>query len=204
VKNNGLIAPADPEFYIPWKDDPETYVRRACVTFRTPLSPAAVVPWTLTEIAGLDPTVPVEFATMEARVGKLTQRPRFDAILLSLFAGIGVVLAALGIYGVVSFFVSQRTQEIGVRMALGATPRRILRMVLLNVAHWTVGGALLGLLGAWFCARLLQSLLFEVRAHDPGLFALALLILLTVASFAAWVPARRAARVDPMVALRYE
>jgi putative ABC transport system permease protein len=204
VKNNGLIAPADPEFYIPWKNDPETYVRRAYVTFRTPLSPAAVVPWTRTEIAGLDPTVPVEFATMEARVGKLTQRPRFDAILLSLFAGIGVVLAALGIYGVVSFFVSQRTQEIGVRMALGATPRSILRMVLLNVARWTVGGALLGLLGAWFCARLLQSLLFEVRAHDPVLLALALLILLTVAFFAAWVPARKAARVDPMTALRYE
>jgi predicted lysophospholipase L1 biosynthesis ABC-type transport system permease subunit len=204
VKNNGLIAPADPEFYIPWKNDPETYVRRAYVTFRTPLSPAAVVPWTRTEFAGLDPAVPVEFATMEARVGKLTQRPRFDAILLSLFAGIGVVLAALGIYGVVSFFVSQRTQEIAVRMALGATPRSILRMVLLNVARWTLGGALLGLLGAWFCARLLQSLLFEVRAHDPVLLALALLILLTVAFFAAWVPARRAARVDPMVALRYE
>lgn len=204
VKNNGLIAPADPEFYIPWKDDPETYVRRACVTFRTPLSPAAVAPWTRTEIAGLDPTVPIEFATMEARVGKLTERPRFDAILLALFAGIGVVLAALGIYGVVSFFVSQRTQEIGVRMALGATARWILRMVLLNVAHWTVGGALLGLLGAWFCARLLQSLLFEVHAHDPVLFVMALLILLTVAFFAAWVPARRAARVDPMVALRYE
>ena len=204
VKNNGLIAPADPEFYIPWKNDPETYVRRAYVTFRTPLSPAAVVPWTRTEIAGLDPTVPVEFATMEARVGKLTQRPRFDAILLSLFAGIGVVLAALGIYGVVSFFVSQRTQEIGVRMALGATPRSILRMVLLNVARWTLGGALLGLLGAWLCARLLQSLLFAVRAHDPELLALALLILLTVAFFAAWVPARRAACVDPIVALRYD
>jgi putative ABC transport system permease protein len=79
-----------------------------------------------------------------------------------------------------------------------------LRMVLLNVARWTIGGALLGLLGAWFCARLLQSLLFEVRAHDPVLLALALLILLTVAFFAAWVPARRAACVDPMVALRYE
>jgi putative ABC transport system permease protein len=204
VKNNGLIAAADPEFYIPWKNDPETYVRRGYATFRTPLSPAAVVPWTRTEIIGLDPTVPVEFATMEGRVSKLTQRPRFDAILLSLFAGIAVVLAALGIYGVVSFFVSQRTQEIGVRMALGATPRSILRMVLLNAARWTVGGALLGLLGAWFSARLLQSLLFEVHAHDPLLLALALVILLTVGFFAAWVPARRAARVDPMVALRYE
>ena len=204
VKNNGLIAPADPEFYIPWKNDPETYVRHAHVTFRTSLSPSAVVPWIRTEIAGLDPTVPVEFSTMQARVGKQTERPRFDAILLSLFAGIGVVLAALGIYGVVSFFVTQRTQEIGVRMALGATPRRILGMVLLNLTRWTLAGATLGLLGAWFCARLLQSLLFEVHVHDPILLTLSLLILLAVAFLAAWVPARRAARVDPMVALRYE
>src|SRR6516164_208591 len=204
VKNNGLIAPADPEFYIPWKNDPEAYVRHAHMTFRTSLSPSAVVPWIRTEIAGLDPTVPVEFSTMQARVGKLTEQPRFDAILLSLFAGIGVVLAALGFYGVVSFFVSQRTQEIAVRMALGATPRRILGMVLLNLGRWTLAGATLGLLGAWFCARLLQSLLFEVHAHDPRLLTLSLLILLAVAFLAAWVPARRAARVDPMVALRYE
>ena len=204
VKNNGLVAPADPEFYLPWKNDPQGYVRRAHVTFRTSLDPAAVVPWIRTEIAGLDPTVPVEFATMQVRVGRLTERPRFDAILLSLFAGIAVVLAALGVYGVVSFFVSQRTQEIGVRMALGATPRGILRMVLLNVWRWTLAGAALGLLVAWFCARLLESLLFEVRAHDPVLLAISLLILLAVAFFAAWVPAQRAARVDPMVALRYE
>jgi len=104
----------------------------------------------------------------------------------------------------VSFFVSQRTQEIAVRMALGATPRGVLRMVLLNVARWTLAGAVVGLLGAWFCARLLESLLFEVRAHDPVLLAMSLLILLAVAFFAALLPAQRAARVDPMVALRYE
>jgi ABC-type antimicrobial peptide transport system permease subunit len=89
-------------------------------------------------------------------------------------------------------------------MALGATPQRILKMVMLNVARWTTAGAMLGLVGSWFCARLLQSLLFEVRAHDPLPLAAALLILLAVAIFAAWIPARRAARVDPMVALRYE
>jgi putative ABC transport system permease protein len=204
VRNDGLIADSNPEFYFPWKADPESYVRRAFVTFRTPLNPATLVPIVRAEIAGLDPTVPVEFATMNARVARLTQRPRFDAILLSLFAGIGVVLAALGIYGVVSFFVSQRTQEIGVRMALGATPQSILRMILLNVARWTAAGAVVGILGSWLCARLLQSLLFGVGAHDPKLLALSLLILLAVASFAAWLPARRATHVDPMVALRYE
>jgi putative ABC transport system permease protein len=105
---------------------------------------------------------------------------------------------------VVSFFVSQRTQEIGVRMALGCTPWSISKMVLFNVAQWTVAGAALGILGSWFCARLLQSLLFHVRPHDPALLFTALLILLAVAFLAAWIPARRAARVDPMVALRYE
>jgi putative ABC transport system permease protein len=204
VKNNGLTADPDPEFYFPWKDDPEAYVGRSYVTFLTPLNPATVTAWIRSEIAALDPNLPVEFTTMAARVNKLTEGPRFNAVLLTLFAGIAVVLAGLGIYGVVSFFVSQRTQEIGVRMALGATPHSISSMVLLNVARWTAAGAALGLLGSWFCARLLQSLLFEVRPHDPTLLILALLILLAVAFFAAWFPTRRATRIDPMVALRYE
>jgi ABC-type antimicrobial peptide transport system permease subunit len=115
-----------------------------------------------------------------------------------------VLLAAIGIYGVVGFLVAQQTREIGVRMALGASPQGILKMVLSNIARWTVRGAALGLLGAWFCARLLESLLFEVRAHDPFLLGSALGVLLAVAFFAAWIPARRAMRVDPIVALRYE
>lgn len=204
VKNNGLVADADPEFYIPWKDDPEVYVRRSYVTFVASLDPATVLPWVRSEISDLDPTLPFEFSTMTARIGKLTERPRFDASLLALFAGIAVLLAALGIYGVVSFFVSQRTHEIGVRLALGATHLSISKMVLFNVARGTVVGAALGILGSWFCARLLQSLLFQVRPHDPALLLTALLILVAAAFLAAWIPARRAARVDPMVALRYE
>lgn len=204
VKNNGLTTLADPEFYITWKNDPETYIRRSYLILRTPISAATLVPWVRTEVANLDATAPVEFSTMSQRVGKLTQRPRFDAMLLSLFAGIGVLLAALGIYGVVAFFVQQRTSEIGVRMALGATPRNILTMVLSNVARWTAGGAVLGLFGAWFGTRLLQSLLFQVRAHDPSLLALAVCALFAAAFLAAWIPTRRAMRVDPMIALRYE
>ncbi len=204
VKNDGLIPGSGPEFYIPWKADPESYVRRAYLTFRTPLSPATLIPIARAGIAEIDSTVPVEFATMDGRVARLTQRPRFNAFLLSLFAGIGVILAALGMYGVVSFFVSQRTQEIGVRMALGATPQGILRMILLNMARWIAAGTAVGLLGSWFCARLLQSLLFGVGPHDPKLLAGSLLTLLAVAFFAVWIPARRATRVDPMIALRYE
>ena len=204
VKNNGLTANADPEFYIPWKNDPGTDTSQGYVTFRTSLSPTTVVPWARTQIAELDPNMPVEFSTMTARIGQLTERPRFEATLLSFFALIAVALAALGIYGVVSFFVAQRTQEIGVRMALGAQPSGILRMVLESVTGWTIAGSLVGLLSSWFCVRLLQSLVFQVRLRDPLLFSLAFLVLLLAAFLAAWIPARRAARVDPLVALRYE
>jgi len=204
VKNDGLLASPGPEFYVPWKNDPQTWVRRSYVIFRTPVSTATLVPWVRGEITALDATVPVEFSTMNERVSKLTQRQRFDAVLVSLFAGIAVLLAALGIYGVVSFFVLQRTQEIGVRLALGATPAAVMKLVFANVARWTLAGALLGLSGAWFCARAVESLLFEVQVHDPLLLGLALVVLLAAAFLAAWFPARRAMRVDPMVALRYE
>ena len=204
VKNGGLTAAADPEFYLPWKPEPEGYFRRGHLIIRTPLNPQALARWVRSEVAAVDPTVPVTIETMSQRVGKLADRPRFNAILLSIFAAMGVLLAAIGMYGVVGFLVAQQTREIGVRMALGATPQDILRLVLSSVARWTISGAALGLLGAWLCSRLLESLLFQVRAHDPLLLGLALLILVTAAFLAAWLPARRAMRVDPMVALRYE
>jgi len=204
VKNSGVAEPADSEYYVPWKADNEGYFRTGYVIIRTPMNPLAIATWVRTETATLDATIPVEINTLSQRVSKLADRPRFDAMLISLFAAIGVLLAAIGIYGVVGFIVAQQTREIGIRMALGATPRTIQKMVLSNVARWTTAGAGLGLLGAWFCAKLLASLLFEVRAHDPILLGMTLLFLLAVAFFAAWVPARRAARVDPLIALRYE
>jgi putative ABC transport system permease protein len=204
VKNDGLISAGGPEFYIPWKQESEGYYRMAHLILRTPVNLQAVAGWVRSEVASIDSTVPVTIEAMGLRIGKLSQRPRFNALLLSLFAGMGVLLAAIGIYGVVSFLVTQQTREIGVRMALGATPRGILKMILTNVARWTIAGTALGLLAAWFGAKLLESLLFEVRAHDPLLLALALSLLLAVALLAAWLPACRAMRVDPMIALRYE
>jgi putative ABC transport system permease protein len=204
VKNNGLAAPADPEFYIPWKNELDGYFRSGHVIVQSAINAEAVARWIRSETAAIDPTVPVTIEGMNTRVGKLVQRPRFTAVLLSLFAGIGVLLAGIGIYGVVGFLVAQQTREIGIRIALGATPQSILKMVLSNIVRWTVAGAALGLLGAWLCSRLLESLLFEVRAHDPFLLALALLFLVVVVILAAWLPARRAMRVDPVVALRYE
>jgi putative ABC transport system permease protein len=164
VKNNGLAAAPDPEFYVPWKNEVDGYFRSAHVIVQSAINPQAVAQWIRSETAAIDPTVPVTVEGMAARVGKLAQRPRFTAVLLSLFAGMGVLLAAIGIYGVVGFLIAQQTREIGIRIALGATP----------------------------------------RAHDPFLLGSALFVLLAVAFFAAWIPARRAMRVDPVVALRYE
>jgi putative ABC transport system permease protein len=204
VKNNGLAAPADPEFYIPWKNEPGGYFRSGHFIVQSAINSEAIARWIRSETAAIDPTVPVTIEGMNTRVGKLAQRPRFTAVLLSLFACMGVLLAGIGIYGVVGFLVAQQTREIGIRIALGATSRNVLTMVLLNMVRWTVAGAALGLLGSWLSSRFLESLLFQVRAHDPFLLASALFVLLAVAFFAAWIPAQRAMRVDPIVALRYE
>jgi len=115
-----------------------------------------------------------------------------------------MVIGGIVIMNIMLASVTERTREIGVRMALGATRQGILKMVLSGVLRWTTAGAVLGLLGAWFCSRLLESLLFEVRVHDPMMLGVALLVLLAAAFLAAWIPARRAMRVDPLVALRYE
>jgi putative ABC transport system permease protein len=204
VKNNGLAAPADPEFYLPWRNEPAGYYRSAHLTVQSAINAQAIAQWIRSETAAIDPTVPVTIEGMQTRIGKLAQRPRFTAVLLSLFAGMGVLLAGIGIYGVVGFLVAQQTREIGIRIALGATPQVVLKLILSSMLRWTVAGAALGLLGAWFCSRLLESLLFDVHAHDPILLLSALFLLLAVAFLAAWIPARRAMRVDPVVALRYE
>jgi len=204
VRNNGPQFPADPEFYLPWKKDPLIATDSAFVLLRTELTPKPVAAWVRSETAQLDSALPVSIETLSQRVSKLTQGQKFNALLLSLFALIAVGLAAIGLYGVVAFLVTQRVREIGVRMALGATPPEILRMILSHVARWTVAGAALGLAGSWFATRLLVSLLFEVAPHDPALLTCALLILLLATFLAAWIPARRAMRVDPLVALRYE
>jgi len=204
VKNNGLAAQADPEYYIPWKADEEGYFREGYVVIRTPMNAKTVAEWLRTETTALDPALPISIQTLSERVGKLAQRPRFNAALLTFFAVLGVLLAAIGIYGVVGYLVAQRTQEIGIRMALGAMPQSILRMVLLHFLRWTAAGALLGLLASWYATRLLRSLLFNVHAHDPSLLACALIVLMAAAFLAAWIPARRATRIDPLAALRYE
>ncbi len=213
VKNLGPMRPSEPEYYILRRhvsdetsqiQEPPMGWRQAKVAIRTSVNPKVMEGWIKREFAALDPALPVTLGSMRQRVGRLVDRPRFNAFLLSLFAGMGVLLAAIGLYGVMAFLVGQRTQEIGVRMALGATPRMIAKLVLSRAAAWTVAGALLGLAGSLFATRALQSMLFQVPARDPWTFAAAVPALLLIALGAAWIPALRAARVDPMTALRHE
>jgi putative ABC transport system permease protein len=204
VRNNGVVENSDPQFYLPWKNDPVENLSSAQILVRTPLSANAVAAWMREATKAQDATLPVAIERMSSRVEKLAERPRFNAVLLTLFAAMGVALAAIGIYGVVGFLVARQTQEIGVRMALGASPQNILGMVLWNIGRWTIVGAAAGILGAWFCARLMSSLLFEVTAHDPLPLAAAVALLFAVAFFAAYLPARRATQIDPLIALRYE
>lgn len=204
VKNGGLVAPADPEYYLVRKHSMENAESDSAVIIRSPINPRAIAQWMRAAVSDLDPTLPVSIETMSQRVDKLAQRPRFDAVLLGLFAGMGVLLAAIGIYSVIAFLVAQRTQEIGVRMALGAQPRDILRLVLGKGFKLIAAGSVAGLFFALAVTRLLKSLLFGVTPNDPFTLAGVTLLLAGIALAACYLPARRAMRLDPMDALRYE
>jgi len=213
VLNAGLNASSDPEYYIPRKhvvpsapteQSLSGTSRRASLILRSPMDPEGISQWIRSEVAALDPTLPVALETMPKRVSQLAARPRFNTWLLSLFSVFALCLSALGLYGVMAFLVAQRTPEIGVRMALGATPGIIAKLVLFEAVRWMSVGVAFGLLGSWFAARWLNSLLFRVSARDPLSLGVTLLVLIVVTLAAAWVPSRRAAKVDPMVALRCE
>jgi putative ABC transport system permease protein len=133
-----------------------------------------------------------------------TADSRFLALLLGAFAGLAVLLAMVGTYGVLAYAVTQQTREIGIRLALGAQPRAVLRAVVQRGMTLVVAGVVVGLLAAVGLSRYLRALLFEISPSDPLTYALGAAVLLLVALLACWLPARRAARTDPMVALRYE
>jgi len=210
TQNQGLGTRAGPEYYMVRSHSENDVVfnypdsQRANMVVRSPVGSDAVAQQLRKTVESLDPSLPVEVTTLGQRVAKLAERPRFSAALLSLFALVGVLLTALGIYGVVSLVVNQSTQEIGIRMALGATSKDVVGMVVLQASVWIGIGAVGGVFASIVVARWISSLLFGIRANDPATLLVAAGALVMVAMFAAWIPARRTAKVDPMVALRYE
>lgn len=212
VRNLGPERPANPEFYrvrkasragMAGSSDP-AWPRRAVAIVRTRVDGGMAEAGLRRIFAEIDPGVPVQLETMEAQIGHFYARARFQTTLLIVFAMVGLALAGIGIYGLIAFLVAERTREIGVRIALGATAGEVSRLVVGNAVRWSAAGLAAGVLASWFFSRLLQGLLYEVRPSDPRVHAGALVAFGLAAAVAAWIPARRAARIDPMVALRHE
>ena len=173
------------------------------VIVKTRGEPASLLPAMRTAVASVDPALPIYDAmTLDERIGAAISRPRFNATLVTAFAGAALLLAAIGVYGVLSYSVSSRMREIGVRLALGADARRVVSLVLGEGLRLTAIGGVIGLVAAMAAGRLLQGLVAGVSAFDPRILAAVVVVMLAVAGAAAWLPARRASTVDPIVVLR--
>ena len=200
VRHTGLDSDPRPELFLPHLQNPYgsmTYV------VRTAADPLALLPAVKSEIWAVNKNLPfTSTATVQQLVSRTLEGRRFTLLLLSAFAALALLLAAIGIYGLISFSARQRTHEIGVRMALGAQAGDISKLVVKEGLLLTLPGVAIGVAGAWALTRFLSGMLFGVSATDPATFAALSALLLAVAFLACYIPARRAARVDPMVALR--
>ena len=204
VKITGLDEAVKPVLYYPYRQSAGPFANRAV---RTDGDPAALIPAVRNEIRNLEPDAAIlNVNTMDQMIAQTPASfmRRFPALLISIFAFVALLLATIGIYGVVSYSVSQQTHYIGVRMALGASPSDILKMVLKQGLVLALAGVAIGVLAAFGLMRLLRTLLFEVSTNDITTFALVGGGLFVVALLACYLPARRATKVDPLVALRYE
>jgi predicted permease len=202
VKHYGVDQPSRVETYVPVAQDP---MGGGWLVLRTSLDPASLTGGVRAAVASVDRDVPI-FGNrrLVEIVEDTTAQRRLAVFLMGAFAALALLLAAVGLYGVISYSVAQRTHEIGVRMALGAHRQDILLLILRHGLGLTLVGLALGVGGALYLSRFLESQLFEVQARDPATFLAIPLVLAAVALLASWIPARRAAKVDPMVALRYE
>ena len=202
VRSFGLENDAPPEIYMPMTQRPtgawNAYQRSMAIVARAdgaiPIAPAM-----RTAVGNVDPAVPVfEVQTMSEVLQQATATRRFNTQLLSLLGLTGLILAAIGIYGVIAFFVTQRTHEIGVRVALGATGGDVVRMVVRQAVTLAIIGVTIGAVAAWWATQTLRTMLFQVDARDPLAYTIAAILLVLVAALAATLPARRAAKVDPV------
>ncbi len=208
TKQRALNQPAPPTVFIPlWQSAEEMkgYAQQVSFVLRTTGEPAALSAAVRNEVRQLDATLPFRnLRALDQLVERAVAPQWFNLSLLGLFAALGLMLAAVGIYGLLAYGVTQRTHEIGLRMALGAQARDVLRLVVKQGMALTLLGVTLGLLASWALTRLLKTLLFNVAATDLLTFAAVALLLTFVALLACWLPARRATKVDPLIALRCE
>jgi predicted permease len=202
VHQMGLDTAPEPTVYWPY---PELVMSGMTILVHTANDPLTIASAARAELQQLDPELPLAgVATMDQLLADSLSRARFTMLLLGIFAAVALVLAAVGIYGLIAFSVTQRTQELGIRIALGAQRHDVLRMVLAQGTRLTLLGLALGVFAALALSRLLATLLFNVSAADPLTFVSVATLLALVALLACFIPARRATRVDPIVALRYE
>jgi putative ABC transport system permease protein len=202
IRHNGLAEEVEPELYLPFLQSPQSGMNLA---IRTRSDPTSVLNAVRAQVAASDPEQPVyDVSTMEQRLADSVAPRRFNMLLLGAFALLALMLAGVGIYGVMSYSVVQRTHEIGVRMALGALGGDVLRMVVGQGMKLALVAAAVGLAAALALTRVIASLLYGVGPADFATFAAVSLLLLLVAFLATYLPARRATKVDPSVALRYE
>ena len=175
------------------------------VVVKSTLSPSAVVGAIRKATSGIDKNLPLtDIMSLPEALDASVAQPRFRTLLLALFGVVALVLAAVGIFGVISYSVSRRTHELGIRMALGAQPGLVLSMILRETLTLTLMGIAIGIPCAAAAARLIKRLLFNVPLYDPMTLALVSLVLVTVGTLASYIPARRAMKVDPLIALRHE
>jgi len=203
VHASSLEENPQPTIYVSYRQRPQAASHFAAVV-RSTVEPSALIPTARQLVRNLDPGVPPEFGSFAALVSSSLRARRFNLILVGFFAGAALLLAVVGLYGVMAHSVVRRAAEIGVRIARGATRANILRLVLAQGVRVTAIGVILGIAGSLALTRAIRSLLFGLDPADPATFAAVALLLIAVAFLACYLPARRASNVDPMVALHYE
>ncbi len=202
VKELSLMDEPQPEFYLPFRQNPSALMR---LVIRSAAEPASLIPAIRHAVLAVDNNQPVtEIKSMRQWITESVFARRTNMFLLGLFASVALILAAVGIYGVMSYTVSQRTHEIGVRLALGAQSKDVLRLVVGQGMRLVLIGVLIGIAAASALMRLMSNWLYGVSATDPATFVVIALLLASIALLACYLPARRAIKVEPMVALRYE
>jgi predicted permease len=203
VRARSLESAPRPTIYVNYRQRPWATTQFSIV-LETTADPSVIFPAARRILSQIDPTVPPRFGTLDEILSESLNSRRFNLLLVVVFAATALLLALGGVFGVLAYSVAQRTREIGVRIALGASTTNVLKMVLQQGALTAAIGMAIGLLGCFLLTRFMRSLLFEVGPGDPLTLAGVALLLVIATGIASYVPARRAAKVDPMVALRYE